>query len=79
MARRAKKQKNYKLAADLLRQAAKEDGEMYVNHRAKAPVAESEDERIQRMRSAIMLMDDLSVTHVIPTVAPSLTVERGVA
>lgn len=78
MARRAKKNRNYKLAAELLEQAAKEDGEMFVNHRAKPAVTESEDERVQRMRSAIMLMDDLSAPPE-PAIAPALTIARGIA
>lgn len=76
MARKAKRSKNYKLAADLLRQAAEEEGEIYVNHRAKSPAAESEDERVQRMRASIMLMDDLSAPRAEPATPPVLAIER---
>lgn len=80
MVRKAKKQKNYKLAAELLEQAAKEEGEAFTNHRAgnNQPV-ESEEQRVQRMRSAIMLMDDLSVPGAVPASAPTLTLARGSA
>lgn len=75
MARRAKKQKNYKLAAELLEQAAKEQGEYYTNHRNKEPTALTEEERVARMRDAILQMDVQTVGE--PTTKPTLTVLAG--
>jgi hypothetical protein len=57
MTRLAKKSRNYKLARELLEQAAKEDGDFYVNARTNVPVAESEEQRVQRMRQQFDAMD----------------------
>lgn len=57
MARAARKSRNYKLARELLEQAAKEDGDFYVNARASSPAAETEEQRVVRMRAQFDAMD----------------------
>jgi hypothetical protein len=60
MARAARKSRNYKLASSLLEQAAKEEGDFYVNSRAGGAGAGdlSEDERVERMRQQVLAMDE---------------------
>lgn len=78
MARETRKKKNYKLAKELLEQAAKEDGDFYVNNaRAGAPVAESEEQRVQRMRAQFEAMDAATLGESAMQSGPALV--RGVA
>ncbi len=78
MARAARKSKNYKLAKELLEQAAKEDGDFYVNNaRAGAPVAETEEQRVQRMRAQFDAMDTATLGEPPAPTGPALV--RGVA
>lgn len=69
MARKAKKSRNYKLAKELLEQAAKEEGDFYVNARANSPAAETEEQRVQRMRQQFDAMD--AATLGTPPTAPT--------
>lgn len=81
-ARQAKKQKNYKLMAELLEQAAKEEGDAYVNARANSPAAETEEARVQRMRMLFGEMDRLTLgDDAPPPTGPTLVKEpaRGAA
>jgi hypothetical protein len=55
MTRRAKKQKNYKLAAELLEQAAKEEGGFYRNP-SSAPGL-TDEQRVERMQQMFAEMD----------------------
>lgn len=71
LVRRAKKARNYKLAAELLEQGAKEEGDYYVNARANAPVAETDEQRIAKMRAGLRAMDDATLGP------PALTVAKG--
>lgn len=77
MARRAKKSRNYKLAASLLEQAAKEEGDAFTNTRAKPVAAASEEEQIIRMKGALAEMDERTVGPPAPTSPPPLTLERS--
>lgn len=63
MARLAKKGRNYKLARELLEQAAKEDGDFYVNtpRGAGAQTPETEEQRVQRMRAQFTAMDEATL------------------
>jgi len=73
MARKAKKSRNYKLAKELLEQAAKEDGDFYVNAKTNQPASETEEQRVQRMRSMFEAMDAATLG----TASPALTVAKG--
>lgn len=73
MARAAKKRKDYRLARELLEQAAKEEGEVYTNHRAKEPVSETDEQRVARMRATLAEMDEKTLG------APSLAIVRDAA
>jgi hypothetical protein len=81
MARAARKSRNYKLAKELLEQAAKEDGDFYVNARANSPSAETEEERVQRMRAQFTAMDAATLGAPAPTTptGPTLVKSSGAA
>lgn len=79
MARDARKKKNYKLAANLLEQAAKEDGDYYVNARANAPASgETEEQRVDKMRQQFDAMDAATLgTTPPPPSKPTLHVDAA--
>jgi hypothetical protein len=79
MARDARKKRNYKLAAELLEQAAKEDGDYYVNARANAPAsAETEEQRVEKMRQQFDAMDAVTLgTNPTPPTKPTLHVSAA--
>jgi hypothetical protein len=71
MARVARKNRNYRLAAQLLEQAAKEEGDFYVNARAGAAVGTETDEaRVERIRAQLAAMDAATVPPPPTTGAP---------
>jgi hypothetical protein len=72
MARKAKKNRNYKLAKELLEQAAKEEGDFYVNARTNVPLAESEDQRVARMRAQFEAMDAATLGEAYTPSGPAL-------
>jgi hypothetical protein len=81
MALRAEKSKNYKLAAELLEQAAKEEGGAYrapqrVGVAANTP--ETDEDRVLRMRAAMEAMDLATVPPPTPT-GPTLVTDAKAA
>lgn len=74
IARRAEK-RNPKLAMEALEQAAKEEGDYYVNARANAPSAsETEEQRVEKMRAQFDAMDAATVGAPQPPTPPKLHV-----
>ena len=78
MVRLAKKQKNYKLAAELLEQAAKEEGDIYMNRHGGAAPTVSDEDRAAAIRAHLDAMDGTTVaplppSPVTPTAAPAPT------
>ena len=60
MAEKAEARSNYKLSAQLLRQIAEEQGNMYVNARGDHANAVSPDEHAARIKGALREMDGLT-------------------
>lgn len=81
MARRAKKAKNYKLAAELLLQARDEMAPLAPAGGARPGEAppESDEERARRIRAAIVAMDDRTLGPSVPTTAPAPADAAGAA
>jgi hypothetical protein len=77
MAERAEANRNYKLAASLYEQIAKEEGGYYENPRAKPIAPQSEEDLITRMKGALAEMDERTVGPPAPSSPPPLTLERS--
>jgi hypothetical protein len=59
--RAAKKARNYKLANELLQEAAKEEGDFYINARAGSGAGDLTDEqRAERIRAQLDAMDEVT-------------------
>lgn len=68
---------NVPLAKELLIEAEKFAGDAYVNARANSPAAETEEERVQRMRAAFAAMDEATLGMSAPAAATGPTLVRS--
>lgn len=83
MALRAEKSRNYKLAAELLEQAAKEEGGAYrASQRAgvgNANTPETDEEKVMKLRSMMDAMDAATIAPSPPPTGPTLVTDKKAA